>query len=111
MDTGTRRMEKSNESPLSLGICFIIFSPHYFCCCSFRFKFWLPLPYIVSEREPHCVHGRAGKLNAALREVLEPRGWIEVRRYFIYNIFGTLSTRALPRDELMITRDPSHVCL
>lgn len=43
-----------------------------------RYKFWLPLPFLVGEREPHCVLGRSDRLNAGLRRVLQPRGWIEV---------------------------------
>ncbi|CAM9780585.1 unnamed protein product [Ascophyllum nodosum] len=43
-----------------------------------RYMFWLSAPFIVSEREPHCVLERAANFNAVLRAVLEPRGWIEV---------------------------------
>lgn len=43
-----------------------------------RHMFWLPAPFLVGEREPHCVLERAIRFNALLRELLEPRGWIEV---------------------------------
>ncbi|CAN0306540.1 unnamed protein product, partial [Ectocarpus sp. 12 AP-2014] len=42
-----------------------------------RFLFWLSSPFLVSEREPHCVLERAVQFNDGLRAVLEPRGWIE----------------------------------
>ncbi|CAM9119979.1 unnamed protein product [Ectocarpus sp. 8 AP-2014] len=42
-----------------------------------RFLFWMSSPFLVSEREPHCVLERAVQFNDGLRAVLEPRGWIE----------------------------------
>lgn len=40
--------------------------------------FWLSTPFLVSEREPHCVMERGLRFTKALRDTLEPRGWIEV---------------------------------
>lgn len=48
--------------------------------------FWLSAPALVSEREPHCVLERAQRYNAVLREVLQPRGWIEVMRVRCVNV-------------------------
>lgn len=48
-----------------------------------RYMFWLPLPFLVSEREPHCDLERAVQFNAAMRKVLQPRGWIEVSILFL----------------------------
>ncbi|CAM9437931.1 unnamed protein product [Choristocarpus tenellus] len=43
-----------------------------------RYRFWLSAPAIASEREPHCVLERGIMYSAALRRVLEPRGWVEI---------------------------------
>ncbi|CAM9836849.1 unnamed protein product [Scytosiphon promiscuus] len=43
-----------------------------------RHMFWLSAPFLVSEREPHCVLERGLQYNEALRGLLEPRGWIEI---------------------------------
>ncbi|CAM9783422.1 unnamed protein product, partial [Ectocarpus fasciculatus] len=43
-----------------------------------RYMFWLSAPFLVSEREPHCVLERGLQFTKALRGLLEPRGWIEI---------------------------------
>eukprot|EP00903_Cladosiphon_okamuranus_P010157 g9617.t2 len=43
-----------------------------------RMKFWLSAPFVVSEREPQITVERAVLFNAALRSMLQQRGWIEV---------------------------------
>eukprot|EP00752_Nemacystus_decipiens_P005505 g4981.t1 len=43
-----------------------------------RHMFWLSTPFLVSEREPHCVMERGLQYTEALRGTLEPRGWIEI---------------------------------
>eukprot|EP00903_Cladosiphon_okamuranus_P007973 g7695.t1 len=43
-----------------------------------RYMFWLSTPFLVSEREPHCVMERGLQYTKALRDTLEPRGWIEI---------------------------------
>jgi len=45
-----------------------------------RLKLWLSAPFSVSEREPQLTLERAALFNVALRSVLQPRGWIEVRK-------------------------------
>ncbi|CAN0389991.1 unnamed protein product [Pylaiella littoralis] len=44
----------------------------------FVYMFWLSSPFLVSEREPHCVLERGLQLSKAMRDLLEPRGWIEI---------------------------------
>ena len=46
--------------------------------CVRRHMFWLSSPFLVSEREPHCVLERGLQYSKALRDLLEPRGWVEV---------------------------------
>lgn len=48
------------------------------CARGHRHMFWLSTPFLVSEREPHCVMERGLQFTNALRDMLEPRGWIEV---------------------------------
>ncbi|CAN0322266.1 unnamed protein product [Pylaiella littoralis] len=43
-----------------------------------RHMFWLSSPFLVSEREPHCVLERGLQFTKAMRGLLEPRGWIEI---------------------------------
>lgn len=48
------------------------------CVLVHRYMFWLSAPFLVSEREPHCVLERGLQFTKALRGLLEPRGWTEV---------------------------------
>ncbi|CAM9772851.1 unnamed protein product [Scytosiphon promiscuus] len=43
-----------------------------------RYFFWLSSPFLVSEREPQTTQVRAEMFDEALRNLLEPRGWIEI---------------------------------
>ncbi|CAM9241557.1 unnamed protein product [Choristocarpus tenellus] len=43
-----------------------------------RYRFWLSAPAMTSERQPHCVLEKGIMYSAALRQVLEPRGWVEI---------------------------------
>ena len=43
--------------------------------------FWLNMPAVSGEREPHMTIERSYKFNAVTRTVLAPRGWIEIDVY------------------------------
>ncbi|CAM9166423.1 unnamed protein product [Scytosiphon promiscuus] len=53
-----------------------------------RYMFWLSAPFLMSEREPHDTLERGRQFNAALRNLLEPRGWIEIDWMYLTQKWG-----------------------